>query len=71
MHEKCCRRDECWKGHHHSYPKDVETALIARPWVGRDYATSRLLGIGINLHKGGSFRQMIKEVEKARQEIRE
>lgn len=70
IHEVCERADKCWRRNKTSYPEG-ETALIARPWVGASYSTSRLMAIGINLNLGGSFNQLIDETRQAINEIRE
>jgi len=69
LHEVCELRDKCWRGHENSYPNDLETAQIARPWVGEYYPQTRLLGIGINLNVGGGFQQLCDETEQARKEM--
>ncbi len=57
LHQVCSNAGACWSGvdAKHRPKPDRDEAQIFRPWVGRHYAKTRLLVLGLNMNGWGGY----------------
>lgn len=71
LHEHCERRERCWPEHRAACrpdPSKVESHGVL-PWVGRYYARTRLVVIGLNMNENGGIDAQYGGVQRAQREL--